>query len=156
MPYRDETILLLEPRPYARNQYAAQLTGLGYQKLLYSDYAGGAPFDAAAAVRLDAVVAVWNDGAVAVDRFARIVASAAAAATARGALVISPFSTADNARLLAQSGARAWLLPPVGDGEIDARIQLLVHGERRHEVKPVVIERRSGSFFDFPTFPMPA
>ena len=156
MPYRDEAILLLEPHPYPRNEYAAQLTGLGYEKLLYSDYAGGVPFDAAGVLRLDAVVGVWNDGTVAADRFARAVSSAAAAATAQGALIISPFATAENARLLGRSGARTWLLPPVADAELDARIQLLIHGERRREVKPVVIERRRGSLFDFPTFPMPA
>jgi len=156
MPYRDETILLLEPRPYRRNQYAALLTGLGYEKLLYSDYAGGAPFNATAVLRLDAVVAVWNDEAVDADRFAGVVAGAASAATAHGALVISPFATAENARRLGQSGARAWLVPPVADDELDARLQLLVHGERRREVKPVAVNRRRGAFFNFPTFPMPA
>lgn len=141
MRCRSETILLLEARPYSQNVYAGALNRLGYWQLLYSNYAaGGVP--PAGTSAFDAVVAVWFDADMAIDRFARAVANAALLPRVRGALIISPFTTETNARLLARSGAKAWARPPVTDGDLGGRLGCLLHGDRRRGDRRIVRDRR--------------
>ena len=148
---RKETILLLEARPFATSEYAGLLSLLGYTQLLYSNYADGVAFTGSGA-HIDAVMAVWIDGFIAADRFARAVANASGLRGVRGALVVSPFATADNARLLGRSGVRAWVRPPVIAPDLAARLQVLIHGERRQRLQTVAAERRLSLY----AAPMPA
>ena len=129
MRTRSETILLLEAHPYIRSQYARVLNALGYWQLLYANYTEGVAVGNATA--FDAVVAVWTDSAIAPERFARVVAYVTDLPRVRGALIVSPFTTAHNARLLARSGARGWARPPVSYSELGARLACLLHGDRR-------------------------
>jgi hypothetical protein len=146
MRCRSETILLLEAVPYVENRYAGPLTALGFWQLLYFNYTDAASFRALAA-EIDAVVAVWTDPGVAAERFARAVANATSLVGVRGALIISPYATAENARLLQRSGARAWARPPVSLTELGSRLDCLVRGERRRAVRPVPIDRRSSTLY---------
>ena len=130
MPRHNETLLLFEPRPYARNQYATVLNQLGYWRLLYANYAEHSGF-APGIAPFEAVVAVWTEDDVAIDHFARAVASATSFAHVRGALVVSPFTNEDNVRLLARSGAKGWAVPPVSKDELAGRIGCLLRGDRR-------------------------
>lgn len=130
MPRHAETILLFEPRPYARNQYATVLNRLGYWRLLYANYTEYSGF-APGIAPFEAVVAVWTEDDVALDRFARAVANATSFPHVRGALIVSPFTSEDNVRLLARSGARGWAVPPVSDSELGGRLGCLLHGDRR-------------------------
>jgi hypothetical protein len=146
MRCRSETILLLEAVPYVETRYGGPLTALGYWQLLHFNYNDALSFRSLAA-EIDAVVAVWTDGGVAAERFARAVASATSLVGVRGALVISPFATADNARLLQRSGARVWARPPVSLTELGARLDCLVRGDRRRIAQPVVLDRRSAALY---------
>ena len=130
MRTRSETIVLLDSRPFTTTAYAEILAEIGYWQVLYGNYleASGLVAGGAAA---DAVVAVWTAETVAVDRFARAVAEATRFPRVRGALVVSPFTTEPNARLLARSGARAWARPPVSKSDLAGRLNVLLHGDRR-------------------------
>ena len=130
MRSRNEILLLLESRPYARNKYAGALNALGYWQIVYADYTEGSAFFGNASA-YDAVVAVWTDPAIAPERFARMVACVTSLPRVRGALIVSPFTTEDNARLLARSGAKGWARPPVPLGELGARVACLLGGDRR-------------------------
>lgn len=141
MRSRNETLLLLESRPYARNKYAGALNALGYWQVLYADYTEGSAFFGNASA-FDAVVAVWTDEAIAPERFARIVTCVTSLPRVRGALIVSPFTTEDNARLLARSGAKGWARPPVPLGELGARVGCLLRGDRRvHGDRRIVADR---------------
>jgi len=129
MHSRREIILLLESHPYTQSRYANALNGLGYWQLQYADYTESAAVGKAAA--FDAVVAVWTDEAIAPERFARVVSYVTDLPRVRGALILSPFTTLDNARLLARSGAKGWARPPVTHNELGARLACLLHGNRR-------------------------
>ncbi len=129
MHNRSETILLLEPHPYPHNKYAGLLNTLGYWQLLYADYTDGSAVGNVKA--FDAVVAIWTDDTIAPDRFARIISYVTGLPRVRGALIVSPFTTEDNARLLARSGAKGWARPPVPLGELGARVACLLGGDRR-------------------------
>ena len=144
MRSRNETILLLDSRPYAGNKYAGALNALGYWQILYADYTESSAFVGNASA-FDAVVGVWTDAAVAPERFARIVAYVTGLPRVRGALVVSPFTTADNARLLAGSGAKGWARPPVSLVEFGARLGCLLHGDRRMHVERRVLPDRPDS-----------
>jgi hypothetical protein len=152
MRTRSETILLLEPVPYTENRYAGPLTALGYWQLLYSNYSDATSFRTLSA-EVDGVVAVWTDAGVAAPRFARAVANGTSLVGVRGALIISPFATADNARLLQRSGARAWARPPVSLTELGSRLQCMLYGDRRRLAQPIVLDRRRTGLFPAP---MPA
>lgn len=136
MRRHDETILLFESCPYVRSQYSGVLNQLGFWRLLFANYAEGPGF-AAGIAPFDAVIAVWTDADINVNQFARAVANATSLLKVRGALVVSPFTTADNVQLLARSGAKGWARPPVSNGELAARLRVLLHGDRR-----VAAERR--------------
>jgi hypothetical protein len=140
MRSRNETILLLESHPYALNRYANALNALGYWQLLYADYTDGSAVGNATA--FDAVVAVWTDDAIAPERFARIVSYVTGLPRVRGALIVSPFTTLDNARLLARSGAKGWARPPVTHNELSARLACLLHGNRRLKVDRRILADR--------------
>jgi len=142
MRYRSEKILLLESRPYYSNWYAGTLTSLGFTQLVYANYASVTPFRTPLAP-VDAVVAVWTDDTIVVDRFAGAVAAATERPGVRGALILSPFATAANARLLMGSGAKAWIRPPISKGEISAKLHVMMYGERRRDVVPVRPDRRA-------------
>lgn len=156
MPRHVETILLFEPRPYARNQYAAILNQLGYWRLLYANYTEHSGF-APGIAPFEAVVAVWTEDDVAIDRFARAVASATSFPHVRGALVVSPFTSEDNVRQLARSGARGWAVPPVSDADLAGRLSCVLHGdrraapERRRAGPRAALDRRH-----MPLYPLPA
>ncbi len=130
MRTRSETILLLEPCPYVESRYAGALTKLGYWQLLYANYVDTPAFAIGTAMA-DGVVAIWLDPKIAVDRVARAVANATGFPRVRGALVVSPFTTASNARLLAQSGAKGWARPPLSESDFAGRLGCLLHGDRR-------------------------
>jgi len=142
MRYRTEKLLLLESRPYVNNWYVGALTSLGYTQLVYANYASVTPFRAPI-TPVDAVVAVWTDDTIVVDRFAGAVAAVTERPSVRGALILSPFATASNARLLMGSGAKAWIRPPISKGEISARLHVMMYGERRREVVAVRPDRRA-------------
>ena len=142
MRTRSDTVLLLEARPFVDSLYAGVLNQLGYWQLLYANY-GDTPAFAVGTAAADAVVAVWLDDRIGVDRFARAVANATSFPRVRGALIVSPFSTEINARQLARSGARAWARPPVSSRELGARLSCLLHGDRRlGGERRVVADRR--------------
>jgi len=155
MRARSETILLLESRPFGRSKYADILNALGYWQLLYADYTEGSAVGNATA--FDAVVAVWTDEAIAPDRFARLVSYLTSLPRVRGALIVSPFATVDNARLLARSGAKGWARPPVPLTEMGARLGCLLHGDRRRQPdRRIVGDRRDGpDRRRAPLYPMP-
>ena len=131
MPRHNETVLLFEPRPYARNQYAHILNQVGYWRLLYANYAEHSGFTQGIAP-FDAVVAVWTEDDIAVEHLARAVANATSVPHVRGALVVSPFTSEGNVRLLARSGAKGWAVPPVSHTELAGRLGCLLHGDRRN------------------------
>jgi hypothetical protein len=60
---------------------------------------------------------------------------------ARGALIVSPFSTEENADLFRTSGARMWVRYPFTKEQFDHRLQHLLVDRRRRR-QPIVIERR--------------
>ncbi len=141
MLIHSESILLLESVPYTQSSYAEMLGELGYGYLHYADYGDEPKLDAPAGT-LDGVVAVWMDRAVGAEQFAHLVARATAFPRARGALIISPFATEENARLLARSGAKGWARPPLAKAAIAQRLSYVLHGERRQRPERVVADRR--------------
>src|SRR5258708_5712055 len=141
MRCRSETVLLLESVPYTENRYAGLLTALGYWELLYSNYADAVTFRPLAA-EIDGVVAVWTDGGIAADRFARAVANATSLPRVRGALIVSPYATEENARLLMRSGAKGWARPPLSRHQLAGGLSCVLHGDRRHRTQPVPTDRR--------------
>ncbi len=145
MRYRTEKILLLESRPNINNWYAAALAMLGYTDVTYVYYTRRPPLPLPPAA--DPVVAVWADGGVAIERFAEAVGDATARAGVRGALIISPFATEANARLLVDHGAKAWVRPPASKGEIGARLNVMLYGDRRRTVRPVAVDRRHAPIY---------
>lgn len=142
MRCRSETIVLLDSRPYTTTEYADLLAQLGYWQCLYADYSEGSAMVAGAAA-VDAVVAVWTDRTIGVDRFARAVAEATNFPRVRGALIVSPFTTESNARLLSRHGARGWARPPVSKSDLGGRLNVLLHGDRRLDgQRRVIADRR--------------
>ena len=155
MRRQDETILLFESYPYVRSQYSGVLNQLGYWRLLFANYTEGPGF-AAGIAPFDAVVAVWTEPGIDVNQFAGAVANATSLLKVRGALIVSPFTNEDNVRLLGRSGAKGWARPPVSNGELAARLRVLLHGdrrvaaERRLEVRHQAADRRH-----MPLYPLP-
>lgn len=155
MPRHNETILLFEPHPYARNEYAAILNQAGYWRLLYANYTEHTGF-AAGIAPFEAVVAVWTQDDVALDRFARAVANATSLPHVRGALIVSPFTSEDNVRRLARSGAKGWAVPPVSNGELAGRLSCLLRGDRRTGAERRVGQRAAPDRRRMPAYPVAA
>jgi hypothetical protein len=57
-------------------------------------------------------------------------------------MVVSPFTTPANAKLLRHCGARAWVRFPFSMNEFVSRLHYLLEGERRHDRQPVRYDRR--------------
>jgi hypothetical protein len=144
MRYRSDTILLVESVSFADSLYTGPLNALGYWNLHYANYSETASFRAPEIV-INAVVAVWTDGLVPLDRFARAVSHAASLPRVRGALIVSPFATEPNARLLAKAGAKSWACPPVSERDLDLRLRCILEGDRRRAAQPIAVERRRPS-----------
>ncbi len=141
MLHRSETILLLEHVPLSTSVCASALETLGYERVCYAQFTPDGEVTPTAE-EIDAVVAVWTDYDI--DRYVVLdmIASATSLPHARGALVISPFSTAENAELFKQSGARAWLRYPFQASQFDQRLRYLFHGDRRERFLTVPHDQR--------------
>ncbi len=136
-----ETILLLEHHPEKRSLCASGLCALGYRHVSYLNFA---QFETLPPVRetIDAVVAVWTDPDIAFSTVLHMVGHATDLPGARGALIVSPFSTEEHASLLRHCGARAWIRYPFLAEKFGKRLRYLLDGERRQSQLVVPFERR--------------
>src|SRR5262245_34308748 len=94
-----ETILLLEHHAPKSSLCVSALGSLGYQHVRYANYSrsgGVTPIDD----RVDIVVAVWTDTSIDLHTVIHVVGKATELPGVRGALIVSPFSTRENADLL--------------------------------------------------------
>ncbi len=140
MSLRSETILLLEPRVTPVSPCARALAALGYDRVYYADFSCLDRVSRLDEV-IDAVVAVWTDYDIAPRTVQRTVTKAMQLPHARGAMIVSPFSTGENADLFRASGARGWVRYPFTKEQFDQRLQHLLVDRRRLR-QPIVIERR--------------
>jgi hypothetical protein len=142
----DDVILLLEHQPQVSSTCRHALGMLGYTRILYRDYRrSGSVVPIGQSV--DAVVAAWTDRAIDRDAFLAAVEGATDLPNARGALVVSPFSTPANAAKLRLRGAKAWVRFPFAMTQFDSRLRFLLEGDRRRRDEPVPFDRRHEPVF---------
>lgn len=145
-----ENVLLLDHCPRTASNSAQALELLGYKHFMYRDYSRPDNMEWADD-EVDAVIAAWTVPEVERRELLLALLSCSKLPRVRGILIISPFSTPQNARLLQHSGARAWLRFPFSMNEFDSRLRFLLNGERRRTSKPVRYDRRRE-----PAFPISA
>jgi DNA-binding response OmpR family regulator len=141
MTQRTETILLLDHHAQKSSVCASALASLGYSRVCYADFRRYGRLEPVEET-IDAVVAVWTDAAIDFATFLRVVGKATELPRAKGALIVSPFSTEENASLLRHCGARAWIRYPFLNGKLDRRLRYLIEGDGRQSDEPVAVERR--------------
>lgn len=142
----DETILLLEHQPQVSSTCRHALGSLGYRRVLYRDYRRSGSV-VPVGHTIDAVVAAWTDREIDRDAFLAAVEGATELPNARGALVVSPFSTPANAERLRDCGAKAWVRSPFSMAQFESRLRFLLDGDRRQRIEPVGFERRREPVF---------
>jgi DNA-binding response OmpR family regulator len=145
-----ENILLLDHQPRAASNCAQVLELLGYRHFMYRDYSRPQAVEWADD-DVDAVVAAWTAPEIERRELLLALMGCSKLPRVRGVLVVSPFSTPANARLLQLSGARAWIRYPFSMNEFDSRLRYLLNGERRRTRQSVRYDRRRE-----PAFPVAA
>jgi DNA-binding response OmpR family regulator len=136
-----ENILLLDHQPRTASNCAQVLELLGCSHLMYRDYSQSDGM-AWADSDVDIVIAAWTSREI--ERRALLMAlmGCTKLPKVRGVLVVSPFSTPANAKLLQLCGARAWIRYPFSMNEFVSRLRYLVDGERRRTRQPIRYDRR--------------
>lgn len=142
-----DTILVLDHQPRTRSRCAEALDELSYTHVLYRDYSDPSPL-AWEEDEIDAVVAVWTD--IDIERKHLLLSLMGIGTRTRGVLVVSQFSTPENAEVLRTAGARAWVRFPFAVHEFGSRLRYLLEGERRRAAQAVSNDRRRE-----PVFPLP-
>jgi DNA-binding response OmpR family regulator len=149
MNTHSDSILLLDHQSRSRSRCARILELLGYTNVLYRDYSE--PQRAKRSDEdIDGVIAVWTDGNVERRDLLLNLMGVAKVPRVRGILVVSQFSTTENAQMLQLAGARAWVRFPFVLTEFASRLRFLLDGERRRTARPVMYDRRHE-----PAFPVP-
>jgi len=141
MPRRSESILLLDHTPRTRSICVETLESLGYHRLHFAAYSHR---DSVLSVgdTVDAVVAAWTDTSIDLALFQHVVGIGVGLPRARGAMIVSPFSTGENASVLRRRGARSWVRFPFTMDEFDRHLRVLLDGDRRTKFQTVAHDRR--------------
>jgi hypothetical protein len=103
-----ENILLLDHQPRTASNCAQVLELLGCKYLTYRDYSDPENVEWADE-DIDIVIAAWTDREVERRTLLMALMGCTKLPKVRGVMVVSPFSTPANAKLLQLCGARAWI-----------------------------------------------
>jgi DNA-binding response OmpR family regulator len=136
-----DNILLLDHQPRTASHCAQVLDLLGCKYLMYRDYSESEAMEWADE-DVDLVIAAWTDRQIERRTLLMALMGCTKLPKVRGVLVVSPFSTPANAKLLQLCGARAWIRFPFSMNEFVSRLRYLQDGERRRTRKPVRYDRR--------------
>jgi hypothetical protein len=135
-----ESLLVIDNGRKFDSDCVNALVSLGYRDLVHVTFEEG-PKAVSSLARFEAVVVNWANTLA-----ARVVSSVVRAATdshaCSGALMISPFCTAENVSLFRSVGVCAWLRVPYTRRDLGSRLRYTIEGERRQRRIPVLVERR--------------